>query len=235
MSKRNPFKRHRFPPEVILLAVRWYCRYPLSYRDVRDLLAERGVQVDPGTINRWVVKFGPEIAKRSFKHRSWRGLTWHVDETYVRVGDRWRYLWRAVDHRGQLVDFRLTARRDAKAAKAFLRQAKDNARLYQPMTIVTDKAPTYARLIGDLNKRNFLDDPILHVDRKWRNNIIESDHASLKRLTDPGKGFQSLRTAKATLKGIEAIRMIKRGHVHGRPEGITGEVSFVNRLFGLAA
>jgi hypothetical protein len=66
--KRNPFKGHRFPPEVILLAVRWYCRYPLSCRDVRDLLAERGIHVDPGTINRWVLKFGPEIAKRSFTH-----------------------------------------------------------------------------------------------------------------------------------------------------------------------
>ena len=178
---------------------------------------------------------GPEIAKRAFTHRSWRGLTWHVDETYVRVGGKWRYLWRAVDHRGQLVDFRLTARRDAKAAKAFLRQAKDNARLYQPMTIVTDKAPTYARVIEDWNERNFLDDPILHVDRKWRNNIIESDHAALKRLTNPGKGFQSLHTAKATLKGIEAIRTIKRGHVHGRQDGIKGEVRFVNGLFGLAA
>jgi IS6 family transposase len=140
-----------------------------------------------------------------------------------------------VDHRGQLVDFRLTARRDAKAAKAFLRQAKDNARLYQPMTIVTDKAPTYARVIGDWNMTNFLDDPILHVDRKWRNNIVESDHAAMKRPTTPGKGFQSLRTAKATRKGIEAIRTIKRGHVTGRQIGITGEVSFVNGLFGLAA
>lgn len=235
MSKRDPLKRHRFRPEVILLAVRWYCQSPLSYRDVRNLLAERGMQIDPGTINRWVVKFGLEVAKRSFTHRSWRGLTWHVDETDVRVGGRWRYLSRAVDHCGQLIDFRMPARRDAKAAKAFLRQAKDNARLYQPMTIVTDKAPTYARVIGDMNKRNFLDDPILHVDRKWRNNIIESDHASLKRLTDPGKGFQSLRTTKATLKGIEAFRTIKRGHVFGRQDWITGEVSFVIRLFGLAA
>ena len=116
-----------------------------------------------------------------------------------------------------------------------MRQAKDNARLYRPMTIVTDKAPTYARVIGDWNKRNPLDDPILNFDRKWRSNIIESDHASLKRLTVPGKGFQSLRTAKATPKDIEAIRKIKRGYVHGRSDGIAGEMSFVNELFGLAA
>ncbi len=84
----NPFKRHRFPTDVILLAVRWYCRYPLSYRDVRDLLAERGIDVDPGTINRWVVKFGPELAKRSCAHRGPCGLDWYVDETYVRVSGK---------------------------------------------------------------------------------------------------------------------------------------------------
>jgi IS6 family transposase len=114
--QRNPFKHHRFPPDVILCAVRWYCRYALSCRDVRDLLSEHGIEVDASTIHLWVRKFGPEIAKRSFKHRSWRGLSWHVDETYIRVGAKWRYLWRAVDQRSQLVDFRLTACRDAKAA-----------------------------------------------------------------------------------------------------------------------
>jgi len=130
--KLNPFKHHRFPPDVILCAVHWYCRFSLSYRDVRDLLAERGIELDASTIHRWVRKFGPEIAKRSFKHRSWRGLNWHVDEAYIRVSVKWRYLWRAVDQHGQLDYFRLTARRDAKAARAFLKQACENARLYQP-------------------------------------------------------------------------------------------------------
>ena len=97
-QRKNPFKRHRFPREVILLAVRWYCRYPLSCRDVRDLLAERGVTVDASTVHRWVRKFGPEIRKRAYGgHRSWSGLQWHVDEKYIRVGGRWCYLWRAVD------------------------------------------------------------------------------------------------------------------------------------------
>ena len=92
MARRDPFKHHRFPNEVILLAVRWYCRYPLSYRDMRDLLAKRGVTVDAATIYRWVQKFGPEIRKRAYgRHRSWRGMQWHVDETYVRVNGRWCY------------------------------------------------------------------------------------------------------------------------------------------------
>ncbi|MEQ9248560.1 MAG: IS6 family transposase [Nitratireductor sp.] len=128
-QRKNPFNRHRFPREIILLAVRWYCRYPLSCRDVRDMLSERGVTVDASTIHRWVRKFGPEIRERAYSgHRSWRGLQWHVDETYIRVGGRWCYLWRAVDQFGQLIDFRLTARRNAKAARAYLRQARETVR-----------------------------------------------------------------------------------------------------------
>ena len=150
--RQDAFRGHRFPREVILLAVRWYCRYPLSYRDVRDLLAERGIEVDAATIFRWVQKFGPEIAKRAFRHRSWRGLSWHVDETYLRVKGRWCYLWRAVDQRGQMIDFRLTARRNINAARAFLRQAREASRLYQPLSITTDKAHSYARVIGELNR-----------------------------------------------------------------------------------
>lgn len=231
--QRSPFKHHRFPPDVILCAVRWYCRFALSCRDVRDLLSERGIDVDASTIHRWVRKFGPEIAKRSFKHRSWRGLNWHVDETYIKVGGKWRYLWRAVDQCGQLVDFRLTARRDLKAARAFLKQACENARLYQPRTITTDKAHSYARVIGEMNQFELPGDGILHNNRKWENNRIESDHAALKKIITPMRGFKSLSSAKATLRGIEAIRTIKRGHVYGKDPGITGEIRFVESLFGL--
>ena len=214
---RGPFKGHRFPPEVILLAVRWYCRYPLSYRDLRDRLAERGISVDPATINPWVVTFGPELSKRSFSRRGPRGLSWHVDETYLRAGGKWRHLWRAGEQNGKVIDFRLTARRDAKAARAVFRQARETVRIYGPVSVTTDKAPPYAPVIGEMNAYSFPGDAIVHLDRKWRNNRIESDHAALKRITDPGRGFQSLRTAKATLKGIKAIRMIKPGHVYDPP------------------
>ena len=231
----NPFKRHRFPAETILLAVRWYCRYPLSYRDVRDLLSERGIDVDPATINRWVVKFGPEIAKRSYSRRCYRGLDWYVDETYVRVGGKWRYLWRAVDQHGQVIDFRLTAKRNVSAAGAFIKQAHETVRIYTPMSITTDKAPTYKRVIADINRYSFPGEEVIHVTRKGLNNRIESDHAALKRITDPEKGLSSLSTAKATLKGIEAIRMIKRGHVIDPPANTTGEVRLLNELFELVA
>lgn len=236
MSRRNLFKRHRFPREIILLAVRWYCRYPLSCRDVRDMLAERGVAVDASTVHRWVRKFGPEIRKRAqARHRSWRGLQWHVDETYLRVGGRWRYLWRAVDQLGQLIDFRLTARRDAKAARAFLRQARDTVRCYQPLTIVTDKAHSYAKVIGEINGRLGPESAIRHVDRKYLNNRIESDHAALKQRLRPMRGFQTLAGAKAALAGIETFRTIRKGQFENCKTGVINEIAFIAKLFPEAA
>ena len=236
MSRRNPFKRHRFPREVILLAVRWYCRYPLSCRDVRDLLAERGITVDASTVHRWVRKFGPEIRKRAqARHRSWRGLQWHVDETYVRVGARWRYLWRAVDQFGQLIDFRLTARRDAKAARAFLRQARETVRCYQPLAIITDKAHSYAKVIGEINGQRGPENAIRHIDRKYLNNRIESDHAALKHRLRPMRGLQTLAGAKAALAGIETFRTIRKGQFENCETGVINEIDFVANLFPAAA
>ena len=236
MARRDPFRGHRFPKDVILLAVRWYCRYPLSYRDVRDMLAERWIMVDAASIYRWVRKFGPEIRKRALSHhRSWRGLTWHVDETYIRVNGRWCYLWRAVDQFGQLIDFRLTARRDAKAARAFLRRARETVRLYQPLTIITDKAPTYVKVIAEINDRLGPEDTIRHVTRKHLNNRIESDHAALKRLLRPMRGFRGLASAKATLKGIETFRAIRKAEFDGATKGVANEITFVENLFTLAA
>lgn len=152
MPRKSPFKHHRFPREIILCAVRWYLRYPLSYQDVVDLLEGRGITIDRSTVFRWVQKFGPEVTKRTEKHLRRASIDWHVDETYIRVGGRWRYLWRAVDANGQMVDFRLTARRDAKAAKAFLRKAIERVRRHRPAAIVTDKAPAYQRVIREINQ-----------------------------------------------------------------------------------
>lgn len=234
--RKNPFKGHRFPKDIILLAVRWYCRYPLSYRDVRDLLAERGISIDAATIYRWVQKFGPEIRSRSFgQHRSWRGLQWHVDETYIRINGRWCYLWRAVDHCGQLIDFRLTARRTAGAARAFMRQAKETVRLYAPLTIVTDKAASYAKVLDEMNSIRGPDDHIRHITRKGLNNRIESDHAALQQYLRPMRGFRSLSSAKATLKGIETFRTIKKGQFERCERGVLNEIKFVADLFPEAA
>jgi IS6 family transposase len=130
----------------------------------------------------------------------------------VRVNGRWCSQWRAVDQRGQLIDFRLPARRNAKAARAFMRQARRTVRCYQPMTIITDKAHNYAKVIKELNLFCGPDDAIRHVDRKHLNNRIEGDHGALKQLLRPKRGFRSLTAAKNTLKGIETLRAIKKGH-----------------------
>lgn len=200
-----------------------------------DLLAERSIAVDRSTVFRWVQKFGPELTKRTEKHLRRASVDWHVDETYIRVGGKWRYLWRAVDANGQMVDFRLTARRDAKAARAFLNKAIERVRLHRPVTIVTDKAHSYRRVIREINHRydpHF--DSIRYIDRKWWNNLIESDHAAMKRLLEYRQSFRSLRTAKATLSGIKTIRTIKRGHVHHKQQGVAREIQFIAQLFGAA-
>jgi IS6 family transposase len=130
----------------------------------------------------------------------------------------------------------LTARWDAKAARAFLRKAIERVRLHRPVTICTDKAPTCRRVIEEENRRydpHF--DSIRHVDKKWRNNLIESDHAVMKRCLGYRQSFRSLRTAKATLSGIETVRTIKIGHIHHKQPGIRGEVEFIRDLFNSAA
>ena len=145
-------------------------------------------------------------------------------------------VWRAVDRNGQLIDFRLTAKRDAKAARAFLRKAIEKARLHRPVTICTDKAPTYRRVIRDINNEydpHF--DSIAHIDKKWRNNLIESDHVALKRILGYRQSFRSLSSAKATLRGIEAIRSIKNRHVYDMKPGVQGEIALVHEVFGLSA
>ncbi|MEP2785083.1 MAG: DDE-type integrase/transposase/recombinase [Pseudoruegeria sp.] len=135
-----------------------------------------------------------------------------------------------------MVDFRLTARRDAKAAKAFLKKAIERVRLHRSVSICTNKAPTYRKVIRDINHQydpHF--DYITHIDKKYRNNRVESDHAALKRLLGYRQSFQSLSCAKTTLQGMETIRTIKNGPIQNRQPGVRGEVTFVAQLFGLAA
>jgi IS6 family transposase len=133
------FKRRRFPGQIILLCVRWYCKYGISYRDLAEMMQERGVEVDPSTIMRWVHRYAPEIEKRVRRYQGRRSGSWRVDETYVRVGGRWKYLFRAVDKHGHLIDFMLSDRRNTRAAYRFLRKALKTMNDYPPPSITTDK------------------------------------------------------------------------------------------------
>ena len=229
------FKRRRFPVEIILLCVRWYCKYGISYRDLAEMMQERGTNVNPSTIFRWVQRYAPEIEKRVRPYQGLRSGSWRVDETYVRVGGQWRYLFRAVDKHGRLIASMLSDRRDAGAAYRFLRKALRAVRDYPPSSITTDKLASYSKAILRLQNEGLLPRDVEHRTSKYLNNILEADHGALKRVIRPTRGFQTMKTASVTLTGFEIMRMIRRGHCIQRKRRATGEVRLVNRLFGLAA
>ncbi len=181
----NPFKGRHFQRDIILWAVRWYCKYGISYRELQEMLAERGVNVDHSTIYRWVQRYAPEMEKRLRWY--WRNPSdlcpWHMDETYVKVNGRWAYLYRAVDSRGRTVDFYLSSRRNSKAAYRFLGKILNNVKkLADPRFINTDKAPAYGRALALLKREGRCPSDVEHRQIKYRNNVIECDHGKLKRI-----------------------------------------------------
>jgi len=168
------YGRH-FPDDIISLALRWYLRYSLSYRDLKEILAERGVSVDHSTIWRWVDRFAPELERRLRPHLQPRIPVWRVDETYVRVAGEWTYLYRAVDGRGATVEFYLSRTRDVESAKLFLRKAMADQRLLPPVLMVTDGNPTYPIAVRELQREKKL--PLscrLRISHS-ENNLIEQD------------------------------------------------------------
>src|SRR5687767_14103725 len=179
MTDARAFRGFRFPAEVILWAVRWYLQFPLSYRDLERMLADRGVEVDHTTMYRWVQRFAPELEKRMRRHlRPCRG-PWHVDETYVRVGGTWRYLYRAVDGTGQTIDFRLSAKRDKRAAKRFFRQALGRENTRNPREIVTDRLKSYPGALREMKREGKLWRFVQHRRRRWLNNQFELRQARM--------------------------------------------------------
>jgi len=229
------FKRRRFPAAIILLCVWWYCKYGISYRDLAEMMQERGTNVNPSTIFRWVQRYALEIEKRIRPYQGHRSDSWRVDETYVRVGGQWRYLFRAVGKHGRLIASMLSDRRNAGAAYRFLRKALRTVSDYPPSAITTDKLASYPKPIRRLQDEGLLPNNVEHCTSKYSNNIIEADHGALKRVIRLTRGFQTMKTAAVTLMGFGAMRMIRRGHCIQRKRQATGEVRLINQLFGLAA
>jgi transposase-like protein len=230
------FKGRQFTTEVILWAVRWYLMFPVSYRDLEPMLADRGVEVAHTTVFRWVRTYAPEIEKRIRPYLRLSNGLCRVDETYVRLKGRRMYLYRAVDSRGQTVDFLLSAKRDAEAAKRFFRKALGQLHTVNPRTITVDKNPAYPCATAELKA----DDELWCLARlrqcKFLNNIVEQDHRRVKRLIRPGLGFGSFHTARRTLTGYEAMAMIRKGQVRkvgGRD--MQAQATFVAELFEVAA
>jgi transposase-like protein len=202
---RSAFAGYRFPPEVIAVAIRWYLRYGLSYREVEELLAERGVEVDHVTVFRWVQRFTPLLADAARFCRHSPGDRWFCDETYVKVNGVWRYVYRAVDQYGQVVDVLISARRDGQAARRFFQRALATLKVV-PAEVVTDAAPVYPAVLDEL-----LPSAWHHVER-YANNPIESDHAQLKRRLRAMRGLRTDRTAQVVIAGHAFVQNIRRGH-----------------------
>ena len=207
------FKGSHFERDVILWGVRWYVAYPISYRQLEEMMQERGVEVDHSTLNRWVVKYVPLLDKQFRARKRPVGSSWRMDETYVRIKGVWKYLYRAVDKAGATVDFLLTAKRDRKAALRFLRQAIGQNGVPEKITI--DKSGANTAAIESYNTDHEAGIEIRQV--KYLNNIVEQDHRAVKRLARPMLGFKSFRSARVTLTGIELMHMIRKGQL--RTEG----------------
>ncbi len=231
------FKGRHFAPELILTCVRWYCRYGISYRDLEQMMAERGASVDHSTVYRWVQRYAPEIEKRlRWQWRSPRSTSWRVDETYIRVGGRWTYLYRAVDKHGDTIDFYLSPTRSAKAAKRFLGKALKGLKDWEkPHVINTDKAPSYGAAIAELKAAGKLAAETEHRQVKYLNNVVEADHGKLKQLIRPVRGFKTLPTADATIKGFEVKRALRKGQAaaYNLTRDMLGEARMIERAFGV--
>jgi transposase-like protein len=176
---------------VIVVAVGWYLRYGLSYRDVEELLVERGVEVDHVTVYRWVQRFSPLLADAARFCRHSPGDRWFVDETYIKVNDVWRYVYRAVDQYGQVIDVLISARRDANAARRFFHRALTTLKV-RPSEVVTDGAPVFPGVLDELIP------PAWHHVERHANNRVEADHSQLKHRLRPMRGLGTDRTASSS-------------------------------------
>ena len=231
----NPFKWKHYEGEIILLNVRWYLKYALSYRNLKEMMSERGVEVDHTTIMRWVHQYSPEIEKNVRRYLKPTNDSWRVDETYIKVKGKWKYLYRAVDSDGDAIDFMLSAKRDRKAAKRFFKKALGSKHNQMPRVITVDKNPAYPIAIHELKNDRILPTKVGLRQIKYLNNIVEKDNRPIKRIVRPMLGFQFFHTAIKTIKGIEIMHMIKKGQVDTLNQYVSAEVNFINQLFGIAA
>jgi IS6 family transposase len=224
------------PLSAGLWALRWYLAFPISYRDLALMLSDRGVMVGPSTLFWWVQAYAAKLEQRVQRHlRPCTGF-WRVDETYIKVRGAWTYLYRAVDSLGQTIDFLLSARRNADAAKRFFRKALAQPHTVNPRTVTVDKNPAYPRAAADMKRVGQLWRFSRLRQCKYLNNIVEQDHRRIKRLVRPGLGFGSLLTARRTLAGYEVLAMIRKGQVHNIGAcDMQAQTTFVAGLFAIAA
>ncbi|AKR13151.1 transposase (plasmid) [Bacillus thuringiensis] len=229
MKKENLFKWKHYQPDLILLTVRWYLRYNLSFRDLVEMMKERGLSISHTTIMRWVYQYGPELDKRIRRHLKQTNDSWRVDETYIKVTGQWMYLYRAVDSKGNTIDFCLSKTRDQKAAKRFFKKALRSFHVSKQRVITVDKNPAYPIAIEQLKKEKSTPDGMQLRQQKYLNNIVEQDHRFIKKRIRSMLGLKSFDTTISILSEVEPMHMIKKEQI------IQNQKEFVHQLFGLVA
>lgn len=200
-------KRMRFNMQVIWQSLYWYFNFSLSLRDVSQMLAERGIEVHHSSVFRWISKFTSELEKMFRKHKLPVNTSWRVDETYIKIKGKDRYLYRAVDTRGNTIDFLLTHRRNFKAATRFFNKLIKSSGL--PSKVNTDKSGANRAALDSVNESNR--NRIKTSDGKYLNNMVEQDHRFIKKRIRPMLGFKTFKSARVILAGIEMLRMIAKG------------------------
>lgn len=205
------FKGRHFDQSVILLCVRWYLAYNLSLRNLKEMMAERGIFLDHSTVHRWVIWFSPKLLEQFNRKKRQVTRKWNFDETYIKVKGTWLYLYRAIDSNGDTVEFYFSKHRNLSAAKRFIRKAL--ARHGRPVRITIDGSETNRIAILQCDAENRLRQAgksIAIRSSKYMNNTIEQDHRSIKRRTCSMLGFKSETAAGITLAGIELIHMMRK-------------------------
>src|SRR5260370_35137771 len=260
MNQQNPFKWRHFAAEIILLCVRWYLRYSLSYRDLEEMMEERGLTIDHTTIYRWVQRNAPDLEKRCRPHLKACNDSWRVDETYMNIKKPWMYLYRAVDSEGNTLEFLLSPTRDAEAAKRFFVTAlrrltcsvaqasaieqqgdqpigreKPKATRPFPRVINVDKHAAYPKAIADLKASGVLPESVELRQVKDLNNLVEKDHRLMKRMGTPGLAVFQLSPTRHSLWLYQAMNIMRKRQRQRVEKGdIRCQVTYIATLFGVA-
>jgi transposase-like protein len=234
MENQHLFKWKHYQPDIILLTVRWYLRYNLSFRDLVEMMEERGLSIAHTTIMLWVHQYGPELDNRVRSHLKKTNDSWRVDETYIKVKGQWMYFYLAVDSEGNTIEFYLSELRDKQAAKRFFKKALAASHVSRPRVITVDKNPTYQVAIEELKEEKQVPKDIQIRQIKYLNNIVEQDHRFIKKRVRPMLGFKSIETAASILSGVEAMHMIKKEQIVLRDQSVRKQKEFIHQLFGLA-
>jgi len=232
--KNNLFKWKHFSKDIILLCVRWYLKYSLSYRDLEEMMMERGIELSHSTILRWTHQYSPIIEERLRRHIKLTNDLWRMDETYIKIKGKNAYLYRAVDSKGKTIDFYVSEYRDKAVARKFFKKALKARHTIRPRVITTDRYR--ATEIAFIEEQYYGDIScvIEHRMCQYLNNIVEQDHRFIKKKINQMLGFKSLASAERTIAGIEMMHMIHKGQVKGI-RCVQSEVQFINEIMSEAA